>query len=142
LFRWGRIPESQKIQWSPSLFLATIYFARKLISLRRAFRKVRTLSCEAYGKKTSFCGRVGRFFFSQTLPPKSSEKLDINFQKKNHVPGDSFVPFFIPYLEVYLTFTQSSQKGHKELPGTPPKINMEPQNGDLEDDFPLQWGDF
>jgi len=25
---------------------------------------------------------------------------------------------------------------------TPPKINMEPQNGDLEDDFPLQWGDF
>ena len=25
---------------------------------------------------------------------------------------------------------------------TPPKINMEPENGGLEDDFPFQTGDF
>ena len=34
------------------------------------------------------------------------------------------------------------QVGRVILEFTPPKINMEPKNGDLEHDFPLQLGDF
>ena len=31
---------------------------------------------------------------------------------------------------------------HQKKIGTPPKSNMEPENGGLEDDFPFQTGDF
>ena len=72
----------------------------------------------------------------------SRSQLQVFFFAASH--GDLY---FQPMKKLDFCYHQSSKR--LKVPGlktptiyTPWKINMEPENGGLEDDFPLQLGDF